>query len=157
AVDQQPRIRRMGNRSFDDGRVAAQASTVLDAQCLSVSDEHAIDVLERLRAHELDVALQRRPLRWFLREADQAERAIALRVSEMQRELLVAEPIRLLNDQRAKNLLTAHAVTTAICSYAADKQISLDPPRKLRMRVEDRTHRLEFSNVVVTERSWNER
>src|SRR5262245_2356089 len=65
AIDQQTRICGLVDRSFDDGRVTTQAPAIVDALRLGVADQRAIDALECLGAHELDVALERRLL-WRL-------------------------------------------------------------------------------------------
>jgi hypothetical protein len=93
AVDQQARIRGRVDRGFDDGRVAAQALAIFDPLLLRVVNEHSIHALQCLGPHALEIALQRR-LAWRLvSKADKTERAVALRVGEMEREVFVAEPV----------------------------------------------------------------
>ena len=75
----------------------------------------------------------------------------------MEREPLVAEPIRLLDDQRAEDPLAAHAVAAVIGIDATGDQISQDPAGELRMSVEHVARRCELANVLVTEWDWNER
>src|SRR4051812_28552080 len=100
AIDKQGRVRRLMDRGFDDRRVAAQAPTVFDVFRLRVVNERAIDALEGLRAHALEIALERRLAGRLVGESDQAKCAIALRIDEMKREPVVAEPIRLLDHER---------------------------------------------------------
>jgi hypothetical protein len=157
AIDKQGRVRRLVDRGFDDRRVAAQAPAIFDVFRLRVVNERAIDALEGLRAHALEIALERRPAGRLVGESDQAECAIALRIDEVKREPVVAEPIRLLDHERPQGLLAAHAGATAICGDSAREQVSLHPPRELRMGVQDRADSLELANVLVAEWSWNQR
>ena len=154
--EEQSRIRRLENRGLDDRRIAAEAPAILDPLLLRIVDEGSIDALERLGTHELDVALERGPLRRRVGHADQAERAVALRVDKVKCQAVVAEAVRLLDHEGAEHLLAAHPVTAAFRVDAAREQIGLDPARELRMRIEDRAHRLELANVVVAEWDWNE-
>ena len=114
AVDQQARVGRLMDRGLDDGRVAAQTPTILDPLPLCGRNERTVDTLQRLRTYLLEVALQGRLLRWLVREPDETERAVALGVGQMERELLVAEPVRLLDHQRTQDLFAAHAVAPAL-------------------------------------------
>lgn len=63
AIDQQARVCRFMNRSFDDGRVASQALTIFDPLLLRVVNEPSVHAFERLGPHALEIALQRRLLR----------------------------------------------------------------------------------------------
>src|SRR5687767_2912104 len=102
------------DRCFDDGRVASKALPIFDAFCLCVLNERAVHALEGRGAYAFEIALERRLARRLVSESDQAERAVALRVDEVEREPLVAEPICLLDHECTQGLLTTHAGATAI-------------------------------------------
>src|SRR6188474_1643598 len=116
------------DRRLDDGRVATKAPTALDPCLLCGRDERTVNTLQRLRTDLLDVALQGRLLRGAVGEADEAERAIALRVGQVERELLVAEPVRLLDQHRTQDLFAAHAGAPASSIDPAHEKIGLHPP-----------------------------
>jgi hypothetical protein len=88
------------DRGLDHSGIAAQAAPVFDLVLLCMRDEHPVDTLEGFGTYLLEVALQRRLLGRLVGESDETERAVNLGVGQVERELLVAEPVCLLDHQR---------------------------------------------------------
>ena len=92
-------------------------------------------------------------------DADQAERAVALRVGEVKRELLMGDPIRLLDNERALHLVAAHAFAALVRVDVTDEQVGLYPPREFRMGVENHSAGGElapaWSKGAGTSDSWS--
>jgi hypothetical protein len=107
-------------------------------------DEDYVDPLERERLDLLDVSLERLLVGYTTPDLEAAERPVADRVGEVERELMVAEPAELLHQDHSQHLLPAHALSTALrtdrATLASD-QIGMHPFRYLRMLVKDSAHR----------------
>ncbi len=95
----------MVNVRLDHRAIGANLSPCLDSPESGVTQQLLVDPLPRLRSDTLDVLLQRRLLGGRLVDAESTEGAVAARVREMERKLLVAEAVHLFDDQGAQHLL----------------------------------------------------
>ena len=70
---------------------------------------------------------------------------------EVERKLLVAESVELLDDQRSQNLLAAHPFTTCVWATGPTHEILVDPGERPRNAIQDRADRVPFLSVDVVD------
>jgi len=118
---------------FDHHAIGPNLVTFLDAEMLRLLDQQPRNRLPGFRLDSLDVFLQRRLRRRILVEADTAERAIRVRVSQAKGQPLVARAGVLLEHPSPQHLLGGHAIASFGVVHSA-----LSTPTQILMNQGDR-------------------
>ncbi len=106
-----------------------------------------MDCFPGLRPDQFHVVLQGLEARSFI-EAQADEGPERRRVLKVKFELPVTQPVDLLDEGDAENLISTEAASTRVCASRSD-QILVDEPPDFRMRIQDPGDHLQFSGMLM--------
>jgi hypothetical protein len=142
---------------LDDGAVDADLAPLLDSRQPSLGEDDLMDPLKGLSPDLLDVLVEAGPLGGLVEGADAAEPAVAPGICQMEGQLLVAEAVHLLDEERPQGLLRGHTGAAGLPVDTRRDDVVPDPTKDLGVPVENLADLVEFGRVAVLDRSGGQR